>query len=134
MAFDKLEALVKSGRAGLPASVALSVMGKSGGGGRPRCRVSFSAAFAAEAAIKDAERFDVLLGTGEQKGLLRLKRSKKGVAEAMTLPKSGGVSFNLGYIERFGSEPEERQYCNATLVDADTIEVVLPSWADEQEG
>lgn len=82
--------------------------------------------------MKQGELFDVLLGTGDQKGLMRLKRSKTGVAPAMITGKGGAV-FRLGFIERFGTESERKQFCSATAMDADTVEIVLPPWADEQD-
>lgn len=125
MAFDKLECITSARRNGMPASVVLSATR----GGRPRTIVSFNQAFVEKFKLGEQDRFDVLLGSGPQKGLLRFKRSKEGVTAPKRL--KGGMSFNLGFIERFGTEGEPKAFCNAEVVDADTIEVVLPPWADE---
>lgn len=126
MAFDKLEVVVRSGRGGMPVSVTLSTIN----GGLPRCLIGMSAVFTAKAEIKANDKFDVLLGAGDQKGLLRLKRSKQGLVTPKFL-KAGSVAFSLGYIERFGSEKEPKAYCNAEVIDSDTIEIVLPPWSEE---
>jgi hypothetical protein len=45
----------------------------------------------------------------------------------------GGAIFSYGFIERFGTEPEPKQFCHAKQVDADTIEITLPAWGLEQD-
>lgn len=128
MAFEQIAVLVKSNRAGMPASVSLSVRG----GGRPTCKVNLSKEFAGSFGLKKTDAFDLLLGTGGEKGLLRFKRSNTGIARPR-IGKKGGATFHLGHIERFGTEPEPKQFCNAEAIDADTIEIVLPKWAEEQD-
>ena len=127
MAFDRLETVVKSGRNGMPASVSL----RSNKGARPGCYIGLSVAFAGELSIKSADRFDLLLGTGDMKGLIRLKRCASGLIAPKML--KGGAIFSCGFIERFGTEPEPKQFCHAKLVDADTIEIKLPAWGLEQD-
>lgn len=129
MAFDKLESLTTSGVRGMPASVSLSASKSA----RPRCLVSFSAAFTSKAAIDLKHSYDVLVGGGEQKGLLRLKQNAKGIAKPRAM-RNGAVTFNLGFIEKFGTEAEPKQFCNADVIEPGVIEVVLPPWADEIEG
>lgn len=126
MAFDRVEVIVKAGRTGLPASVSLSTHE------RPTFKISLSREFVATHGIKAEDRFDLLLGTGDQKGLARLKRAKTGLL-APHPQRKGGVSFNCGHVERFGSEPEKKQFCKAAAIDADTFEIVLPAWSQEQD-
>lgn len=126
MPFDVVEVRVKSGRTGLPASVRLS---KRGGGGSPSCLVSINGAFSSQLKIKEKDRFELMLGSGEHRGLLRLKRKADGIIKPR-MCKGSAVSFDLGYIERFGDEAEEKQYVRAQAIDADTFEVVMPAWAD----
>ncbi len=127
MAFDRLETVVKSGRNGMPASVSL----RSNKGGRPGCYIGLSVAFAAELSIKASDKFDLLLGTGDKKGLIRLKRCERGIIAPKML--KGGAIFSCGFIERFGLEPEPKAFCHATAVDADTIDITLPPWGLEQD-
>ena len=99
------------------------------GGGRPKLCVSLSKSFLVSFPVGKDERFDLLLGTGDKKGLLRLRRNAAGILQAR-IGKKGGASFHCGFIERFGAEPAEKEFCNASVIDADTVEVVLPAWED----
>jgi len=126
MAFDKIEVLVTSGRAGLPASAKLDCRG----GGQPRLVLALQKHFI-EAAwpVAAGERFDLLIGTAGEKGLLRLKRNETGVLRA-SIGAKGGATFNCGHIARFGDEPAAKEYCKAAVIDADTVEIVLPPWEE----
>ena len=99
-------------------------------GGRPPCVISLSKAFAEQVRIADAEKFDLLIGTGDEQGVVRLVRAAGGILPASVGTK-GGVAFYCGHIEQFGSEAQEKQFCAAEIVDADTIEITLPPWAVE---
>jgi hypothetical protein len=128
MSFEKLEVLVASGRRGMPASVTLS--GRDGGG-RPALKIVLSASFATQAKISGGEKFDLLIGTGEEAGVVRLVRNvRAGILDARAMAK-GGISFFCGHVERLGTEPQEKRFCAAEIIDADTIEVTLPPWALE---
>lgn len=59
---------------------------------------------------------------------MRLVRSKAGLIVAAPISK-GGAKFYCGHIERFGAEPQKKQFCAAEIVNADTIEITLPPWA-----
>ena len=129
MAFDKLESVSGLQRAiWRPVSVSLFARGNV----PPRFRITLSKLFVAKFAISEADSFDLLLGTGDQKGVIRLKRSKSGVLQPRLL-KLGAATFNCGHIERFGTEPEKKQFCRSLIVDADTIEIRLPPWGMEQD-
>ncbi|MBR0962212.1 hypothetical protein [Bradyrhizobium japonicum] len=127
MAFEKLETIIRSGRAGLPASIMLHGGSKSG---RPAFIVNLSKEFAAQAAIGDGDKYDLLIGTDEEAGVIRLAPNATGLIAAQFNGK-GGARFFCGHIERFGSEPREKEYCAAELVDDETgsIEITLPPWA-----
>lgn len=129
MAFEKLTTVIKSGRSGLPASVSLKGIR---GGGRPPCVISLSKEFAEQAKIADEQKFDLLIGTGDEQGVVRLVRISNGLLPAKVGTK-GGVAFYCGHIELFGSDAQDKQFCAAELVDADTIEITLPPWAVDRE-
>lgn len=126
MDFEKLTTIIRSGRAGMPASVTLTCQG----GGRPACQIYLSAEFATAAKISAGEKFDLFIGTGDDAGAARLVRSDKGVLPARSIAK-GGIKFFCGHIEQFPGEKREREFVMAEVIDADTIEVVLPSWSVE---
>lgn len=124
MPFEVLEARQMSGRNEMPASVSIRAYR---GGQRPGTHIGISSDLTRKAKIKKGERFAVLVGAGEHVGLLRLKRdAKNGIVEPRIM--KGGSTFNLGYVEQFGDTPREKQFTKADLIDADTIEVVLPAW------
>lgn len=128
MAFDLIETTPTTPGVGLRASVSLKSRGKQ----LPIFRISFSNALAERLAIASTDRFVLLLGTSEHQGLARLKRSKSSRLAPNFRP-AGGVSFNCGHIERFGTEDEKKQYCRIEIIDADTVEITLPPWALEQD-
>jgi hypothetical protein len=126
MPFDVIE-IVSARRDQQPASVTLSKMGVKGA--RPRCTVAIIAALAAEFKASDKDRFEVMLGSGEHRGLLRLRKNKSGPIKPRAL-KGGGLFFNLGFIEQFGGAGQAKEFCEAAVIDPTTIEVTLPAWAD----
>jgi hypothetical protein len=124
MAFEKLQVVVASGRKGMPASVTLTCQG---GGGRPACSIALSQAIVTQAAFAAGDKFDLLVGTGDDQGVARLARSADGLITARDA--KGGLKFWAGHIERFGTDSKKKQWCAAEIVDADTIEITLPPWA-----
>src|SRR5687768_9362994 len=128
MAFDVLEAVVSAARAGRPASVGLTCFK---GGGRPRCAIGLSKEFAAKAGIAAEDRFVLLLGTEEHKGFVRLRRSATGPLRPKLV--KGGATFNCGHIDRFGTAPEPKQFCDAQLTEEGDIEIRLPPWGMDQD-
>ncbi len=131
MPFDQIRSLLNGKGARLPAAVALV----SRGGVLPKCRITLLREFAESNAIKHGETFDLLLGTGGDKRLLRLRRNKAGIVAAMAMGrKKTTIIFNLGHIDRFGTEPEPRERCLAEIIDGgSTIQITLPAWAEEQD-
>jgi hypothetical protein len=125
MAFEKLQHITASGRRGLPASVTLS-----GRGGRPALKIALSMEFAARANFSAGAKFNLLIGADSDSGVVRLERDKAGIIVSQAMGK-GGLQFFCGHIERFGGEPQEKQFCAAEIVDTDTIEITLPPWAVE---
>jgi hypothetical protein len=129
MAFEKLEIVVRSGRAGMPASVTLT----GHASGRPGFLINLSKEFSEQMSIDAGDRFDLMIGTEDDLGTVRLVRDPDGLIEA-TLNGRGGAKFYCGHIERFGTEAREKHFCAAEF-DADTgaIEITLPPWAMEQD-
>lgn len=128
MTFDLIEVRVGTGKNGMPASARLT---KMRGSRRPACHVSITKEFAAKIEAKGGERFELLIGTGEHRGFLRLRRRANGLAIARTM-RGGDLHFNLGYIDRYPAEPHDKENCEAEVVDADTIQIVMPAWADDK--
>lgn len=75
----------------------------------------------------------VLLGDGEQHGILRMRPESDGTAEVVAKKARGGVFFqiNLGHIDSFVDRREPKKWCQFEPVEDGWTEIVLPSWADE---
>lgn len=128
MAFEKLETIIRSGRSGMPASVTLHGGSRSG---RPAFIINLSKECAAQAEIFNGEKFNLLIGTGDDAGVVRLVPDAEGVISALTNGK-GGVRFFCGHIARFGSGLREKEFCAAEIdKEARCIEITLPAWALE---
>ncbi|UFZ05485.1 hypothetical protein LQG66_03975 [Bradyrhizobium ontarionense] len=115
---------------GLPAKVALV---SNGGSKLPCLTISFRAAFAAEAEIKSTDRYDLLVGTEEDKGVVLLKRSEDGLYTPR-LTEHLAV-FRFPSFDKFGMTRHKQERCAAEIVNPeenlDLIEVTLPAWAVE---
>lgn len=125
MAFEKLEVVVAPSRKGLPASITLTCQG----GGRPAFSLALSQTFTAQAGFAAGEKFDLLVGTGDDQGVVRLVRNEDGLIEAQDA--KGGLKFRAGHIERFGLAKRKKEYCAAEVVTFDSVEITLPPWAME---
>ncbi|MGJ5203608.1 hypothetical protein [Bradyrhizobium sp. HKCCYLR20261] len=113
-------------RSTLPARVSLSGNGKAV---LPCLRITFRASFAAEAQINAKDRFDLLCGTDEDLGVVRLQRDPDGAC-APRLSKVG-ASFRFTHVEQFGTVLHAAEKCAAELLSGNIIEITLPSWAAE---
>lgn len=127
MAFKKLMAISASGTSTnqWPASATLSVTG----GGRPALWISLAPYFAAEIKVKHGDKFDLLIGSDDDQGTVRLVPNPAGLLAARRNAKTTGVKFFCGHIERFGTEKSRKQWCAAEVVDGGAIEITLPPWA-----
>ncbi|WP_316171067.1 hypothetical protein [Bradyrhizobium sp. SZCCHNRI1058] len=118
-------------RSALPARVALS---SNGGSKLPCLRISLKASFAAEAQIKSTDRFDLMFGTDDDLGVVRLQRDADGTC-APRLSKAA-ASFRFAHVEQHGTVLHAAEKCAAEIIkdkDVDAIEITLPSWAAEQQ-
>ena len=127
MAFEIVERIEKGGRNGRPASASLL---DGAGGGRPTLRVSFTKAFLETFDVGDGERFKLLLGSDDDKNRIRLVRDQETGVVAAHIGARGGASFNCGHFARFGDEAATKEFCDATIIDKDTVEIVLPPWEE----
>lgn len=127
MAFDLIDSIVSTGNERAPATVTLA-FGKKG---TARCFVTVRPDLMAAIGATEKDRFEVLLGSGEHAGLLRLRRNAKtGIVSPISKTKKGGwFRFSLGHLKQLPNRGEKRQRCNAEAIDDRTIEIVLPAWA-----
>ncbi|WP_140939739.1 hypothetical protein [Prosthecodimorpha hirschii] len=98
---------------------------------RPRLSISIGAELLTRIGADHHSRFDVMVGRGESHGLIRLRKSQKGIVRPNAAPKGDSLVFNLGWVDVCPARREDAQGCEAEAVDVCTIEIVLPAWSDE---
>jgi hypothetical protein len=88
----------------------------------------------AEMGFALADRFKLLLGSGEHHGIIRLRKDKSGTAKASERSFTGGVTaymINLQHRAEFVDRTERAVPCQWEKIDLTTVEIILPRWADE---
>ena len=129
MAFEIIDIVETKGTAtGVAAS--LSKMRKA----PALLRFSFKPAVFDELGFAEGDRFVVLLGTGEDFGIVRLQKNKAGKAKAVRREVARGAyyfSISLRHRHEFVDRTEKSSDCQWEKIDLTTIEIVLPAWADE---
>lgn len=127
MAFEKhIVTAAPVRRPELPVSVRLS---KSGSLSKAYLMIGLKAKFAADAKMGGGDRFDLLIGSGDDLGVVQIVRGPDGQVAAKASKQV--VTLNFRHVPRFGSTVRPREWCAADLVNADTVEITLPSWAIE---
>jgi hypothetical protein len=126
MAFEKLQIAVHSPSAKgpvLPASMSLS--SRSSG---PSVKVSLMPAFVKEAGIAAKSRFDVMIGTDDDSGKLRIIAAKGGSIVSHIVEKSGGLGFYLGVVPAIGMSPHKRLRTDARVIEPGCVEIDIPEF------
>lgn len=78
--------------------------------------------------FKKGDRFNAMLGDGEDRGLLRLQRDAAG-ALIPRETRNGGAQFRFKAPACFDGIDEKRVGCLAERIDDNTVQVTLPAWA-----
>lgn len=98
----------------------------------PTLVLTVSARRMAEIGAVIGDRFEVMIGTGEHAGLLRLRKDKGGAIKAGTTPRSDAAQFRLRGVADLASEPQRSEAVRCDAVDICTLEIVLPPWSDRR--
>jgi hypothetical protein len=80
------------------------------------------------------DRFVLLLGKGEDHGIIRLRKDKSGKIKPTERNFVGGVrgvQISLGVRAEFVDQAQKATPCQFEKVDLTTVEIILPPWADE---
>lgn len=80
------------------------------------------------------EAVSVLIGEGEDHGIIRLRKNKEGAFrffERSGMKATRYMMLSLGHRPEFIDRTEAAEPCQWEMVDADTLEIILPKWADE---
>ena len=132
MPFDLLETQTK---ATMPPMASLSYMrgrkashDDSGDDeGTPKIRPKLIVTLPTTVCITQAERFAIFIGTGEDRGKIRICGLKKGVPGGVigTTFKQH-VMLRFGFVPKFGNESFATVKCPITRIDNDTYEIEVP--------
>ena len=82
----------------------------------------------------DGDKIEIMIGSGEHHGLLRLRKNNSAGQVAIARREAAkGVWFSLkmGHQDAFVDRSESALWCQWENVDEGWIEIVLPKWADE---
>ncbi len=119
-------------KARLPASIRLAVVGRAKNA-LPTCIIAFKNPFATSLGWKGGDQVGLSIGEGEDAGKLRLTRGSPKAIAALRMMKAGTFSFDLGHVPVLGKVAQGKVRCEATMIDADTVDIVFPGWADEDD-
>lgn len=136
MAFEDVEIVLnKTKPEKAPCLASLRKLGKPNKPARASLYVAFQMDALADSGFGAGDRFKLQLGKNEHHGVIRLKRDAQSNAQLIRRDyKYGGqsqLSLQLGCRPEFVDRREEPKAAEFKIIDADTIEIKLPKWADE---
>jgi hypothetical protein len=130
MAFERAKIEIKPASVGTGVKVTLSKFKASSA----KMKFSFSAAVAKSLDWADGDKIEIMIGSGEHHGLLRMRRNAS-VGEAVLTHrnalKGGYFALALGHQPMFVDRGETGRWCQFETVEDGFVEIVLPRWADE---
>lgn len=116
-----------------PAAMRLGIRGEAD---KPTCFVTLRSYFADSVGWQRGDAFGLQIGVGDDAGGIRIVRLNNDganpIGRVVVLAK-GGLSFNLGHVPQLGEAARASQATEARMIDADTVEVVIPNWADVED-
>lgn len=130
MAWNTFKVTVTTPGLGTGMKVSLA---KSRGGTAVRMGVVLNAATAKDMDWLDGDMLEVLVGDGEQHGLLRLRKNNSvGTAKVQHRQAKGEFfTVKLGVVPGFVNRSEQGRWVQFEKVESGWVEIVLPSWSDE---
>lgn len=130
MAFERAKIEIKSPSVGTGVKVTLSKFKASSA----KMKFTFSDAVAKSLGLGDGDKIEVLIGSGEHHGLIRIRKNAS-VGEAVLnhrkALKGGYFSLDLGHQPAFVDRSEAGRWCQFETLEDGFVEIVLPRWADE---
>lgn len=111
----------------------LSVSLRKAKAGAAKMSIFLGAAIAEKLQWTAEDTLEILLGTENEHGMIRLRKSPDGSAIVKMRQARGGGYFvvQLGHIETFVNRTEEKRYCPFEGVGDGWVEIVLPRWSEE---
>jgi hypothetical protein len=100
-----------------------------------KMRLSVSDALAKQFGWSDKDKIEVLIGTGSDHGLIRMRKNAStgnAVVSVRKLMKGRTYALiNFGHQPAFVDRAEASRWCQFEQVDDGWLEIVLPKWAGE---
>lgn len=127
MAFEEISFLQTSkfNPSGLPVSMART---KRKTATVPSLQIGMTKDFFAKTGLAHNERFRLLVGAGDDAGVMKLIRDRSGPL-TLVANELGGARLHCGKTDRFGTDAQEKTFCAAEVIHNGEIEITLPFWA-----
>lgn len=93
---------------------------------RPALQITLKGAFTRALEWKTGHAVGLLVGTGDDAGKIRLIGKTNAVIAHIRRLSHGGVHVDLGHVEQFPENWQRKIQCRATIIDPDTVEIVIP--------
>lgn len=98
-------------------------------GDHPACIITLRKTFVAELDdIKSGCPVQLLIGSDDDRGKIRLVFKGDGKTAHVFAPKLGGVKIDLGYVKQFPDASKARIEVNARKITVRVVEIDLPDW------
>ncbi len=130
MAFERAKIVIKQASTGTGVKVSLAKVR----GAQAKMKLSVNDALARTFGWADGDKLEVLLGTDEHHGIIRMRKNNSVGDAVVTYRKAlhgGYVSIALGHQEMFIDRVEPAKWCQFERIDDGYVEIILPTWADE---
>lgn len=121
----------------MPASIGtgLKISLKKIKGASAKMTVTLTGEAMKDAGWKDGDKIEVMFGTGEHHGLLRMRKNNS-VGQAVVSERKavrGGryLTIALGVQDAFVDRSEPAAWCKWEKIEDGWFEIVMPKWADE---
>lgn len=100
-----------------------------------KMKFSITPAIAKSFGWSDGDKLEVLIGTAEHHGIIRMRKNNS-VGEAVVAFRKGPhqtsfVTVALGHQSNFVDRSEPSRWCQFEQIDEGYVEIILPRWADE---
>jgi hypothetical protein len=126
MAWDDVEARIPARIQVKQGTISLTRRGKAN---VVRVNLSLRSELAAALGWKGGESVGLQIGSGEHAGRMRIVRGSARAIAQVRESRHGVIRFMFGVVPALGDEEREATPCDASKIDDDTVEVILPDWS-----
>jgi len=130
MAFERAKIVIKAASVGTGIKVSLAKFR----GNTAKMKFSVTKAVAKDLGWSSGDKLEVLIGTGEHHGIMRVRKNNSvGEAEIVGRKAMKGDYFqiSLGHQPMFVDRAEVARWCQFEKIEDGYVEIILPKWADD---